>query len=105
MKDDERVARIFPVGKPDETAVFEALGGVAQIRVAVAKGAATVSNKASVPVRRLSVAKGAIVANDGSYTINGTDDLVLAALLSAPEVDPDVRMLAACQRVLVKGTK
>jgi hypothetical protein len=107
LRDDERVARIYPVGKPDETAVFD-MHGIAQIRVAVAKGVATVQDRASVPVRTLSAdkgAKGAIVTSDGSYMINGTDDLVLAALLSAPEVDPDVRMLAACQRVLLKGTK
>jgi hypothetical protein len=104
VKDDIRRARIYPFTKADELAIFD-MHGVAQVRIAVAKGVATVQDKASVPVRTLSAAKGAIVESDGSYTINGTDDLVLAALLSAPEVDPDVRMLAACQRVLLKGTK
>ena len=35
--------------------------------------------------------------------VTGTDDLLLAALLTAPEAGPDVRALAACHRLLSIG--
>ena len=53
-----------------------------------------------MPVRRLTLAGDKITADDPAMTITGTSDLVLAALLSAPELLPEVRALAACQRVL-----
>jgi hypothetical protein len=103
-RDDERIARVFPVGDAAAGSVFD-LHGVAQVRVAVAGQTATVENKASIPVRKLTRAGDTISSSDPALTITGTDDLILAALLSAPELLPEVRMLAACERVLVKGLK
>jgi hypothetical protein len=104
IRDGERIARIFPVGDATAGAVFD-LKGVAQARIEVTGETAVVKNAATVPVRRLTLASGTITADDPALTITGTDDLVLAALLSAPEVLPEIRMLAACERVLVKGMK
>jgi hypothetical protein len=36
----------------------------------------------------------------GDMTVTGTHDLLLAAVLSAPELGPEVRALAACHRLL-----
>jgi hypothetical protein len=101
-RDGERIARVYPVGDPNQAAVFD-LKGIAQVRIEVTGQTATVENGASVTVRRLRVAGTTITTDDPSLTITGTSDLVLAALLSAPELLPEVRMLAACERVLVKG--
>lgn len=104
VRDTERIARVFPVGDPSTGAVFD-LHGIAQVRVTVTGQTATVENKASIPVRKLTRAGETITSSDPAFTITGTDDLILAALLSAPELLPEVRMLAACERVLVKGLK
>lgn len=103
-RDAEPIARVFPVGDPQTGSVFD-LKGIAQVRIAVADKTATVQNRASIPVRNLTRAGDTITSSDPKLTITGTDDLILAALLSAPELLPEVRMLAACERVLVKGLK
>lgn len=105
VRNDERIARSFPVGDAATGAIFD-LQGVAQVRISVTGDTATVENKASVPVRKLTRTAGVINVSDPALTVTGTDDLILAALLSAPELLPEVRMLAACERVLVKkGSK
>jgi hypothetical protein len=100
-RDGEAVARIYPVGDPLSAAVLD-MRGVALARIAVTGKTATVSNAAAVPVRNLRVEDDAIVTDSPALAITGTQDLVLAALLSAPELSPEVRVLAACERVLVK---
>lgn len=102
-RDGERVARVFPVGDPAKAAVLD-MQGVALARIAVTGDKATVSDAASVPVRNLVRAGDAIKSDSPALTITGTDDLILAALLASPELQPEVRMLAACERVLVKGS-
>jgi hypothetical protein len=105
VRDGERIARIHPVGDMTSGAVFD-LKGIAQARVKVTGQTAIVEDKGSVPIRKLTLAaNGTISADEPAVTISGTNDLVLAALLSAPELLPEVRMLAACERVLLKETK
>jgi hypothetical protein len=101
-RDGERIARVYPVGDPSSAAVFD-LKGIAQARIEVTGQTATVENGASVTVRRLRADGSTITTDDPALTVTGTSDLVLAALLSARELLPEVRMLAACERVLVKG--
>jgi hypothetical protein len=100
-RDGDPVARVYPVGDATTAAVLDP-HGVALARIAVTGKVAVVSNAASVPVRNLRVDGDAIKADQPAMTITGTHDLVLAALLSAPELTPEVRVLAACERVLVK---
>jgi hypothetical protein len=102
-RDGERVARVFPVGDPLSAAVLD-MRGVALARIAVTGKTAIVTNAASVPVRNLRALGTSIVSDSPALTITGTQDLVLAALLSAPELSPEVRVLAACERVLVKDS-
>ena len=55
-------------------------------------------------MRRLHTKVGDEIVSDPPARLHRHDDLVLAALLAAPELVPEVRMLAACERVLVKGS-
>lgn len=101
MRNDERIARLFPINDKASGAVFD-MRGIAQVRVIVTGTTAVVENAATIPVRKLTLANGAIsTEGEPALTITGTDDLILAALLSAPELLPEVRMLAACERVLL----
>lgn len=100
-RDGERIARLFPLADPHGGAVFD-LHGAAQVRIKVTGQVASVENKSGAMIRKLTLADGTITASDPALTITGTDDLVLAGLLSASELLPEIRMLAACERVLVK---
>jgi hypothetical protein len=104
-RDGERIARVFPIRDPKNAAVLD-MQGVAMARIAVSKDTtkATVADASSAPVRNLTKLGSAISIDAPPMTVTGTDDLVLAALLTAPELVPEVRMLAACERVLVKGS-
>jgi hypothetical protein len=103
-KDGQRIARLFPPSDPTSAAVIDAQG-VALMRVRVMGDKAIVTDSATVPVRNLVKQEKSISVDAPiALTVTGTDDLVLAALLTAPELVPEVRMLAACERVLVKGT-
>jgi hypothetical protein len=100
----DAIARVFPVGDPTRASVIDPQG-VALVRVTLSGGDATVVNAAGQIVRRLHTKVGGeIVSDPPAASATGTSDLVLVALLSAPELAPEVRMLAACERVLVKGS-
>ena len=101
LRDGQPVARVYPAGDAKTAAVLDP-HGVALARVVATGKSAIISNAASVPVRNLQLAGDTITADAPKLTISGTQDLVLAALLSAPELAPEVRILAACERVLVK---
>lgn len=101
----EKIARIFPVNDPTNVAVLDN-DGIPLLRVQVGGGDATVSNAGGQVLRHLHTKVGGeIISDPAAITATGTKDLVLVALLSAPELQPEVRMLAACQRVLLKGSK
>jgi hypothetical protein len=103
-KDGERVARLYPLADANEASVLDT-HGVALMRVMVTGETAKVTDAATVPVRNVTKEGNAITIDAPvPLTVTGTDDLVLAALLTAPELTPEVRMLAACERVLVKGS-
>jgi hypothetical protein len=97
------VARVFPVGDSTTAAVLDP-DGVALARIQTSGGDATISNGAGQTTRKLHTkVGGGIVIDRPAQTVTGTKDLVLVALLTASELAPEVRMIAACQRVLVKG--
>lgn len=104
LRGAEAVARVFPVGDPAHVAVIDPQG-VPLLRVSLSGGDATVTSGAGQVVRRLHTKVGGeIVSDPPAASATGTSDLVLVALLSAPELAPEVRMLAACERELVKGS-
>lgn len=101
----DRIARVFPVDDSMQVSVLDN-DGIALVRVQVGGGDATVSNAGGQRLRSLHTKVGGeIVSDPVAFTATGTKDLVLVALLTAPELQPEVRMLAACQRVLLKGSK
>jgi len=97
---DVRVRAV--IGQKIGVASTNELSADALARVAATGQTASVSNAASVPVRNLRVVGTEIKTDEPVFTITGTQDLVLAGLLSAPELSPEVRILAACERVLAK---
>jgi hypothetical protein len=98
------VARVFPVTDPASSAVFDPVGA-ALMRVHADGDKATVSDTASHLLRTLARVGSKITVDHPALTVTGTNDLVLASMLSAPELDPEIRMLAACERVLVTEKK
>ena len=103
-RDGVRVARVFPVTDAASGAVFDPVGA-ALMRVHADGDKAVVSDTANQVLRTLARAGSKITVDHPALTITGTNDLVLASMLSAPELDPEVRMLAACERVLVTEKK
>lgn len=107
-RDGERIARLFPTNDPNNAAVID-MHGIAMVRISVEGDRATVKNGAGMPVRFIKrgdagSAGPTLIVDTPALTVIGTDDLVLAGLLSAPELVPQVRILAACERVLAKGS-
>jgi hypothetical protein len=103
-RNNRPIARVFPVGDPMTVAVLDP-EGVPIVRVQKGGGDVLVSNASGQTVRHLHTrVDGAIVIDDPAATATGTKDLVLVALLTARELQPEIRMIAACQRVLVKGS-
>ncbi len=102
-RDGDRVARIFPV-LGTSVAVFD-LQGVPVIRIQPSAEGATVTDASMRSLRTLKLAGTAIVSDHPALRVSGTNDLVLASVLSAIELQPEVRMLAACERVLVTEKK
>lgn len=96
-RNDITVARIFPSDQPNETGMYTP-EGVAIFR-ATASGikADLISGAGAVIGSATQLPKGGIAIGD--RVLSGTDDLLLAALLSAPEASPEVRGLAACHRL------
>src|SRR4051812_16518431 len=108
-RDGQRVARLFPTSDPTSTAVFDMVGA-AMVRVKAEADHATVSDTASRLIRTLARSGNTITVEPGAagqpkLIVTGTRDLVLASMLSAPELQPEIRMLAACERVLVTEKK
>jgi hypothetical protein len=98
-RDGEPVARIAPGA--DSLGLFEP-NGVGIVRAMLADNTArVVSGKGRVLRTATRTPSGIAV---GDRTVTGTDDLLLAAVLAAPEARPEVRALAACLRA-VPGDK
>jgi hypothetical protein len=97
-KDGAPVARVFA------RQLFDA-EGLPILRV-MEDGA--IANRASVIVRRAAAVPapapgGAPAVQIGDTTVTGTADLVLAAMLAAPEVAPDLRAMVACHLLLLEA--
>jgi hypothetical protein len=92
-RDGEVVARI--ASDAESIGVFRP-DGVAIVRALLADGAARVISGQRIVLRTTTRTSSGIAAGD--RTVTGTDDVLLAAILAAPEVEPEVRALAACLR-------
>lgn len=97
-RDGEVVARVTTTtGSGASLGVFRP-DGVAIVRALLTDGAARVINGQRVVLRTTTRTSSGIAAGD--RTVTGTDDVLLAAILAAPEVAPEVRALAACLRAI-----
>ena len=97
-RNDTPVARMFPDDQPDAVGLYNAEGVALFTTSAVADGnkVALISGAGAV-VATVAKLRGTIEIGD--RTLSGTDDLMLAALLAAPDASPEVRGLAACHRL------
>jgi hypothetical protein len=103
-REGDPVVRIFPVNDRSTVGVFD-LNGVAMLRAQATPAGATVSDAASRPLRMLAMTGSTIKTDHPELVVTGTHDVLLASVLTAPELSPEVRMLAACERVLVTEKK
>lgn len=95
-RNDDRIARIFPSDKPDVLGLYDG-EGVAVFRATVQGDTASLVAASGATLREARRTKSGITVGD--LTVTGTDDLLLAALIGAPEAGPEVRGLAACHRL------
>lgn len=98
LRQDQPVVRIRSAA--DSLMLFDA-EGVALFRAAIAADGARVIGRDGAVARIAKRTTNGIRVDDAVVT--GTDDLLLAALLTASEAGPDVRALAACHRLLTIG--
>lgn len=101
-RDGESYARIYPADvRADEVQVFDR-EGIALLRVTASGDSATVRTTGQNE-RQLQRGIDSITVKAADATIatvRGTQDLLLAAVLSANEISTEVRALAACHRLL-----
>ena len=97
-RNDEVIARLFPSDQPDQTGLYGP-DGVAMFRATILGGSVNLVSGAGAiiaTVKRLPNDAGLSI---GDKVVTGTNDLLLAALLAAPEAGPEIRGLAACHRL------
>jgi hypothetical protein len=99
-KTDATIARMY-AASDDELALFDP-EGVAFVRATRGKdGDVSISDRQSTVVRQAHLDKDTIVISGTGpkLVVTGTTDVLLAAILTAPEAIPEVRGLAACNRL------
>jgi len=101
LENGTKVARVFPEDDPASVAVFDPTG-VPLVQIQATATSATVTDGTGHALRTLTRHGDAIASSQPVTTVTGTTDLVLAALITAQELEPEIRMLAACDRVLRK---
>ena len=97
---DKTIARMYAASDA-ELALFDP-EGVAFIRATRGKdGDVSIADRQSTIVRQAHVTTSAIeISGTGpKIIVTGTNDVLLAAILTAPEAIPEVRGLAACNRL------
>jgi len=95
--DGQTLVRLQPSSDRRELDVFDASGN-ALVRIVGDGTGASIQGATRHPLHHVAAKGDDFVFDDGVGTVHGTHDAVLAALLLAPELLPEVRMLAACER-------
>jgi hypothetical protein len=97
MKDGEMVARMVELQEEKRAARVEFYDpkGIAIVRVSRLDGYLSVGDAGSRRVRQGN--SGSDVITVGDLYVSGTDDLLLAGVVTATEVPPEVRALAVCK--------
>jgi hypothetical protein len=95
-RDGQPMARVATSSDGSAVDIFDP-SGAQTVHIDRDGSGATISDPSGRVLHRV-VAKADALVLDESPTIHGTRDAVLAALFTAPEVVPEVRMLAGCER-------
>ena len=101
LENGRKVARLFPDLDAQSATVF-GQAGEPLVRIEATPASATIRDSSGRTLRTLTTKPNAIAIDNPQQTITGTHDLVLAALIGAQALEPEIRMLAACDRVLQK---
>ena len=96
-RNDVVMARMFPDDQPGELGLYSAEGVAMFSAKIIGDKADLVSGAGAVVATAQKQPKGGVKV--GERTVTGTDDVLLAAVLAAPDVPPEVRGLAACHRL------
>ena len=91
------IARVY--GHEATLSLFDP-AGVPMLRVDEHAGAVDVSDAGRRLLRHVTPKGDALAVDSPALTVTGTRDAQLVALLVSPELAPELRMLAACERVL-----
>jgi hypothetical protein len=97
LRDGTPVARVQELGA--QVYVFDPTG-IPMVKISAAASGATVADASSRVVRHVERGPAKLAIDSPALTVTGTQDAKLAALLTARELSPELRMLAACGRVL-----
>jgi hypothetical protein len=101
LENGRKVARVSPEVDPTKATIFGSTGEPI-VQIDSTPSTATVTDATGRALRTLTLGSDSIAVDKPHETITGTRDLVLASLIAAQELEPEVRMLAACDRVLAK---
>jgi hypothetical protein len=102
LENGRKIARVFPETDPQRATIFGQTGEPIVTIEANGSGGAIISDGAGRVLRTLTLMTSSIAVDKPHEMITGTRDIVLAAMIAAQELEPEVRMLAACDRVLAK---
>jgi hypothetical protein len=103
LENGRKIARIFPETDPQRATIFGQTGEpIVTIEPTGSGGDAIISDGAGRVLRTLTLMPNSIAVDKPHQLITGTRDIVLAGMIAAQELEPEVRMLAACDRVLAK---
>ncbi len=97
-RDGAQKLRLFPESDRAALGVFDPTG-TAIVQIDATGDRAQVHDAGGVPLRTLTK-RGDAIAITGGPSVTGTDDLMLAALLTSPELTAESRALLACDRLL-----
>jgi hypothetical protein len=101
LENGRKIARVFPETDPLRATIFGQTGEPIVTIEATGSGA-IISDGAGRALRTLTLMPNSIAVDKPHQLITGTRDIVLAAMIASQELEPEVRMLAACDRVLAK---
>jgi len=96
-RNDTVVARVYPDDQPAELGLYSADGIALFSAKIIGDKADLVSGAGAVVATAQKQPKGGVKV--GGRMVTGTDDVLLAALVAAPDAGPEVRGLAACHRL------
>jgi hypothetical protein len=97
LRDGTALARVLD--RADQLGIYDP-NGVPIVKISGRDSGAVVADASSRLVRHITAGQATLAIDAPPLIVTGTKDARLAALLTASELSPELRMLAACSRVL-----